>query len=695
MTRDGLVEVNETEQTAERVSSREQDADFLKSPEQQAAQDAAQLQGVPSATAPLSSAPELSHRPDTATAERVMEHIDAAQTRKASKKAAQKAQRDATVKEKSSRLQFTEEELSTPELEKYIKKSGKAADRLDAAKAAIPKEKKLVKERTFDEATGKAKTRLRFTEQEKPINGGKAHSNPLSRPAQEAGIFVHNKIHSVEKDNSGVEGAHKSEELAEKGAKYGARKIREGYRSHKLKPYRAAAKAEKAAKKANVNYLYHKTLHENPQLTSNPLSLFMQKQQIKRQYAKAAKTGGAATAKKAAENTRKAAKKTAEETKKAVAFVGRHPAGVGIAVAALLLFIMVAAGLSSCGAMFSGMMNGVLGTSYTSEDSDLVATENNYAAKETELQQRIDNIERDNPGYDEYRYDLDNIGHNPHELASYLTALLQSYTPQSAQAELNRVFDKQYTLTLTEEIEVRYRTETRTGTRTVTDPETGETSTETYEYEVEVPYNYYILNVKLTNRPINSFVSELLTAEQLEMYRVYLETSGNKPLIFGGGSPDVSASEDLSGVQFVNGTRPGNTAIVDIAKRQVGNVGGQPYWSWYGFNSRVEWCACFVSWCYGQMGLSEPRFAACQSQGIPWFTSRGQWGARGYENIAPGDAIFFDWDLDGSADHVGLVIGTDGSRVYTVEGNSGDACKIKSYPLDYACIKGYGLMNWN
>ena len=695
MTRDGLVEVNETEQTAERVSSREQDADFLKSPEQQAAQDAAQLQGVPSATAPLPSAPELSHRPDTATAERVMEHIDAAQTQKASKKAAQKAQRDATVKEKSSRLQFTEEELSTPELEKYIKKSGKAADRLDAAKAAIPKEKKLVKERTFDEATGKAKTRLRFTEQEKPINGGKAHSNPLSRPAQEAGIFVHNKIHSVEKDNSGVEGAHKSEELAEKGAKYGARKIREGYRSHKLKPYRAAAKAEKAAKKANVNYLYHKTLHENPQLTSNPLSLFMQKQQIKRQYAKAAKTGGAATAKKAAENTRKAAKKTAEETKKAVAFVGRHPAGVGIAVAALLLFIMVAAGLSSCGAMFSGMMNGVLGTSYTSEDSDLVATENNYAAKETELQQRIDNIERDNPGYDEYRYDLDNIGHNPHELASYLTALLQSYTPQSAQAELNRVFDKQYTLTLTEEIEVRYRTETRTGTRTVTDPETGETSTETYEYEVEVPYNYYILNVKLTNRPINNFVSELLTAEQLEMYRVYLETSGNKPLIFGGGSPDVSASEDLSGVQFVNGTRPGNTAIVDIAKRQVGNVGGQPYWSWYGFNSRVEWCACFVSWCYGQMGLSEPRFAACQSQGIPWFTSRGQWGARGYENIAPGDAIFFDWDLDGSADHVGLVIGTDGSRVYTVEGNSGDACKIKSYPLDYACIKGYGLMNWN
>ena len=694
MTRDGLIEVNETKETTERVSNREKDVDFLKSPEQQAAQDAAQLQGVPSAASPLPSAPELSHRQDTGAAERVMERIDAAHTRKSSKKAAQRAQREAAAKEKSSRLQFTEEELNTPELEPYIKKSDKAADRLDAARAAIPKEKKLVKERTFDEATGKGKTRLHFEEREKPP-GFKEKHNPLSRPAQEAGVFVHNKIHSVEKDKSGVEGAHKSEELAERGAKYGARKVREGYHSHKLKPYREAAKAEKAAFKANVDFQYHKTLHDNPQFTSNPLSRFLQKQQIKRQYAKAARTGGAATAKKAVENTRKAAKKTAEETRKAAAFAARHPAGIAIAVTALLLFIMVSAGLSSCGAMFSGLTNGVLGTSYTSEDSDLVATENNYAAKEAELQQRIDNIERDNPGYDEYRYDLDNIGHNPHELASYLTALLQSYTPQSAQSELDRIFNRQYELTLTEEIEVRYRTETRTGTRTVTDPETGATSTETYEYEVEVAYNYYILNVKLTNTPIDSFVSEFLNAEQLEMYRVYLETSGNKPLIFGGGSPDTSASEDLSGVDFVNGTRPGNTAIVELAKQQVGNVGGRPYWSWYGFSSRVEWCACFVSWCYGQMGLSEPRFAACQSQGIPWFTSHGQWGARGYENIAPGDAIFFDWDLDGSADHVGLVIGTDGERVYTVEGNSGDACKIKSYPLDYACIKGYGLMNWN
>ena len=666
MSRDGLIEVNETKETAERISRREQEADFSKQPEQAAQDTAAQL-----------TSPGTFPQNDTGKTERVMEHIGAAQTRQASKNAVRRAQEEAAANVKTSRLQFTAEELSNPELEAYIRKSQKAADNLDAARAALPKEKVLVKERVFDEATGKGKTRLHFEEREKPMPNGKHHKKPLSRPAQEAGIFVHNKIHEVEKDNSGVEGAHKTEEVTERGAKYGARKIREGYHRHKLKPYRAAAKAEKAAFKANVEFQYQKLLQENPQLAaSNPLSRYWQKQQIKKQYAKTVRTGGVKSAKSAADHTQKAVKKTTE-------FVTRHWKGVVLLIAALLLFIMTAAGVSSCSSLFSGLMNGVLGTSYTSEDSDLVAVENNYAAMENELQQRIDNIERDYPGYDEYRYDLDNIGHNPHALASYLTALLQSYTPQSAQAELERIFDMQYTLTLTEEVEIRYRTETST------DPETGETTTE------EVPYEYYILHVSLTNRDIATIAPEVLTAEQLQMFRVYLETSGNKPLLFGGGSADTSASEDLSGVQFVNGTRPGNPQLVELAKGQVGNVGGAPYWSWYGFDSRVAWCACFVSWCYGQAGLSEPRFAACQSQGVPWFTSHGQWGARGYENIAPGDAIFFDWDLDGSADHVGLVIGTDGNRVYTVEGNSGDACKIKSYPLDYACIKGYGLMNWN
>ncbi|MEG1242743.1 MAG: CHAP domain-containing protein [Oscillospiraceae bacterium] len=688
MSRDGLLSENQTTGETERISKREQEADLQKMPEQQAAQDAAQLNPLSGDAAPATRLPGLPGKTDTGTAERVLNRVDAEHTRKASKKAARKAQKEATARKKSSRLQFTDEERATPELEKYIQKSDKAADKLDAARAAIPKKKLLTKERTFDELTGKAKVRLHFEEVDKPP-GGKLKHNPLSRPAQEAGLLIHNKIHSVEKDNSGVEGAHKSEELAERGAKYEARKLKQGYRSHKLKPYRAAAKAEKAATKANVNFQYHKTLAENPQLTSNPVSRLWQKQRIKKQYAKDARNAAKA-AKGAATTTARVAQKTAAATKQTAAFVGRHWKGILIAIAALLLLIMVLVGVSSIATMFSGGLNSVLGTSYTSEDSDLVGAEQDYTGLENALQSEIDNIERDHPGYDEYRYQLDEIGHNPHELASLLTALYPAYTRSEVQAELQRIFEKQYKLTLTETVEVRYRTETRTDTWT---DEDGNTHSDTYT--VEVPYDYYILTVTLKAKSIASFVPELLTPQQLELYKAYIQTSGNRPLIFGGGSPDGTPSEDLSGVHFVNGTRPGNPAVVDIAKSQVGNVGGAPYWSWYGFDSRVEWCACFVSWCYNQMGKSEPRFAACTSQGMPWFQSRGQWGDRNYPNIAPGDAIFFDWDLDGSADHVGIVVGTDGDRVYTVEGNSGDACKIKSYSLDYASIKGYGLMNWD
>lgn len=146
-------------------------------------------------------------------------------------------------------------------------------------------------------------------------------------------------------------------------------------------------------------------------------------------------------------------------------------------------------------------------------------------------------------------------------------------------------------------------------------------------------------------------------------------------------------------MEFVNGTRPGNQEIIDLAKAQVGNVGGQPYWSWYGFDSRVEWCACFVSWCINQAGYSEPRFAALCLPGRSLVQGTRAMAAGNYTDVAPGDVIFFDWDGGGS-DHVGLVIGTDGTNVYTVEGNSGDACKIKSYPLNSQYIHGYGLMNW-
>ena len=575
---------------------------------------------------------------------------------------------------KEPRLRFTEEERADPALEKPIRKAEKAAAKADRAQAKIPKKK--VKQTAVDPDTGKVTTKLVLEDKKKPPS--KLSHSVRDAPGNAALGKIHKEIRETEQDNVGVESAHKSEEAAETGVHL----VREGYRSHKLKPYRKAAQAEKKLEKANVNALYQKSLRENPQLASNPFSCWQQKQAIKKEYAAAKRAGQTAgSTAKTASKTGKAAKTVKEKAQQAGAFVMRHKKGAGIVLALFLVVCLLMNTISSCSMLGQGIGSVVTGSTYPSDDPELVSVEADYAAKEADLQAEIDNIENSHPGYDEYRYDLDMIGHDPHELAAYLSAVLQGYTRQSAQAELERVFDAQYQLTLTEEVEVRYRTETRT-------------DSEGNSYTVEVPYNYYILNVTLTSKPISSVASELLTPDQLEMYQVYRATLGNKPLIFGGGSPDMGNSEDLTGVEFVNGSRPGNQAVVDLAKGQVGNVGGQPYWSWYGFTSRVEWCACFVSWCYGQMGLSEPRFAACQSQGVPWFQSHGQWGARGYADIAPGDAIFFDWDLDGSADHVGIVVGTDGSRVYTVEGNSGDACKIKSYDLNYECIKGYGLMNW-
>lgn len=575
---------------------------------------------------------------------------------------------------KEPRLRFTEEERADPALGKPVRKAEKAAAKADKAQAKIPK--KQVKRTEVDPKTGKVTTKLVL--EDKPRPPSKLSHSLRDAPGNAVAGKIHQEIQESEDDNVGVESAHKSEEAVETGVHL----VQEGYRSHKLKPYRKAAQAERQLEKANINVLYQKSLQDNPQAASNPLSRWQQKQQIKKQYAaakRAAQSGG--TAAGAAQKSGKAAKTVKEKAQQAGAYVMQHKKGFIMVLAIFLLICLLLNTMSSCSMMAQSIGSMISGTTYPSDDPELVAVEADYAAKEAALQAEIDNIESSHPGYDEYRYDLDMIGHDPHELAAYLSAVLQGYTRASAQAELERIFNAQYQLTLTEEVEVRYRTETRT-------------DSEGNEYDVEVPYNYYILNVTLTSKPISSVASELLTPDQLEMYQVYRQTLGNKPLIFGGGSADTSDSESLAGVEFVNGTRPGNQAVVDIAKSQVGNVGGQPYWSWYGFTSRVEWCACFVSWCYGQMGLSEPRFAACQSQGIPWFQSHGQWGGRDYANIAPGDAIFFDWDLDGSADHVGIVVGTDGSRVYTVEGNSGDACKIKSYSLTYECIKGYGLMNW-
>lgn len=586
---------------------------------------------------------------NTAVAERVMEHLDAAHTRHKNKKAAQNLREETTLHMKSSRLQFTDEERAAPELEKYIRKSDKAADRLDTARAALPKQKKLIKERTYNEATGKGKTRLRFEEQEKPAPDGKQHKNPLSRPTQEAGIFVHNKIHSVEKDNAGVEGAHKTEELAERGARYGVRKIRQGYHSRKLKPYRKAAKAEKAAFRANVNVKYRKALRDNPQLSSNPVSRLWQKRQIKKQYAQALRKGGTHTARKAAAKTRKVARKAAEETRKKALFVARHPVGVAIAIGVLLLFVMLFAGLSSCASMFSGGVSSVVGTSYVAEDAAMIGAETDYAALEATLQSEIDAIEETRSGYDEYRYDLDAIEHDPYVLTSILSALHLEYTRAGVQDTLKMLFEKQYILTLTEEVETRYRTETRTGTRTVIDPETGKEITETYEYEVQIPYEYRILHIALENFNLSHLPVYIMDEKTLSLYAGYMQTHGNRPDLFPNSSyPHASTLKEPTYYEVPPEALKDATfaAMLTEAEKYL----GYPY-VWGGSSPSTSFdCSGFVSWIINHSGWNVGRLGAQRLYNICTPVTAAQ--------AKPGDLIFFQGTYDTTGvSHVGLYVG--------------------------------------
>ena len=606
MTRDGVVETNKATGEQTRTSNRETD-DF-------SGDTAENVTGKAF---------------DRAATER-QRHKAKKRRKKAGKEA--KQAKEATGKQ-TARLQFTDEERTAPELSKYVKKSEKAADRLEAARAKIPKQKRIKMAREFDEATGRAKTRLYFEETDKPPSGKLLH-NPADRPIQEIKNFVHGKVGEVEKENSGVEGAHKTEKLAEKAGGYASRKLKEGYRSHKLKPYREAEKAQAASMKADTNYLYHKTLKENPELASNPLSRFHQKQQIKRQYAKDLRNAG----KSAGKAARKTGKAAGEATKKTTDFIARHWKGILTVGVFLLLIVLIFTGLSSCAAMIQGGVTSIIGTSYTAEDEAIREVEADYKELESGLREEIADIETDYPDYDEYQYHLDEIGHDPFALASYLTAKLYDYTRQEAQAELRALFEKQYTLTLREEIQTRYRTET------TTDPDTGETTTE------QVPYDYYILHVTLTNKNIETLAGELLTPEQKEMFDIYMETKGNKPDVFGenyatqpGGGQYTDYEippEALSDERFA--------AMIAEAEKYL----GYPY-VWGGSSPSTSFdCSGFVCWVINHSGAGS--IGRTTAQGIFNYTTPIAPG-----EAKPGDIIFFTgtYDSGSAVSHVGIYVG--------------------------------------
>ena len=534
----------------------------------------------------------------------------------------------------ASRLQFTAEERASPELAPYIKQAEKRADRLDTAKSALPNRRVITKETVYNEAKGKARSKLHFEKVEK--HPPKLKPNPASRPVQEAGLYLHGKIHEVEQENVGVESGHKAEELAERQA---GKALRNARRRNKLKPYRAAAKAERKSMAANAEFVYQKSLRDNPELAqavTNPISRLWQKQHIKREYAKAARAAGRGAA-GSAKTTASAARKAAEKGKQAASLVARHWKGALLigGVGLMLLFLM--GGLKSCTAMFGSAGTGLAATSYLSEDSDMLGAEAAYAGMEADLQYELDHYETLHPGYDEYRFELDEIGHDPYVLTSILSALHNGvFTLEEVQGDLAMLFEQQYILTQTVETEIRYRTETST-------------DSEGNEYEEEVPYTYYICNVTLENRDLSHLPVSLMDEEALSLYAAYMQTLGNRPDLFPSGSyPNASTIKEPTYYEIPPEALKDEAFAAMIAEAE--KYVGFPY-VWGGSSPSTSFdCSGFISWVVNHSGWNVGRQTA---QGLYSLCTPVS-----PEQARPGDLVFFvgTYDTAGMS-HVGLYVG--------------------------------------
>lgn len=552
------------------------------------------------------------------------------------------------MSKRSPRLQFSDEERTSPELKKVIEKADKKADKLDKAEAKIPKKTVKRKERVVGD-DGKVSVKLHFEEVDKKKPTSKLSHSLTDAPLNTVLATAHREVRDSEEDNVGVEGAHKLEQVAEGGV----RTLDSAHRSHKLKPYREAAYAEKAADKANLKALNKQAQQNNPQFSSNPYSRWQQKRAIKKEYmaAKAGKTG--ATTAKATQKTAKTAKKAAENTKKTGSFLARHWKGALIVLALLLMIAFLSSVISSCSVLVQSGVTSFAASSYAADDADMLAVEEQYCALEAELQEYLDTYE-DTHDYDEYHYDLDDIEHDPYVLISAISALHGGeWMIGEVGGTIQMLFDKQYILTETVTTETRYRTETRTGTTSYTDPETGETVTEEYEYEVQVPYTYYICNVTLENFNLSHVPVYIMSEEQLSMYATYMATLGNRPDLF----PDSQYVGMYIDTEYEDYEIPAEAlsdprfaAMMEEAEKYL----GYPY-VWGGSSPSTSFdCSGFVSWVINNCGEG-------------W--SIGRLGAEGLRNTCsyvspvnarPGDLIFFEGTYDTSgASHVGIYVGNN------------------------------------
>lgn len=473
--------------------------------------------------------------------------------------------------------------------------------------------------------------------------GGKP-KKPGNLAADALSAKAHQSVRNADQDNnSGVEAAHFTEGSAEGAARAGSR-FQYG---RKLRQYKKLERLEKKGNKDAVDSIFAERMKSDPQAGSNLFSRWRQKQAIKKEYAAA--KAGAAAAENTASGTAKAAQGTVSITEKAFQFVQSH-SHIIIGIAAVGLLVLVIAGsVSSCSVLINGGGNVVLGTSYTAEDEDLKGVETDYTRLEDKLRKQIDRIETDHPGYDEYRYNLAEIGHNPYELASLLTVEFENYTRSQVQARLQSIFEAQYELKLEEKVEIRTRKETRVGYRY--NPITG--TGHTYTYQVTVQYEYKILNVTLLNRGVDYVARNSgLTDDQLQRYEVTLECRGNRDDLFAGiafATPDGAGSSG----EYQDYDIPGEALTDEKFRKMITEAEkylGYPY-VWGGSSPSTSFdCSGFVSWVINHCG---------NGWNVGRQTANGLMGKCDIipkSEAKPGDLIFFQKTYNTSgASHVGIV----------------------------------------
>lgn len=475
--------------------------------------------------------------------------------------------------------------------------------------------------------------------------GGKP-KKPGNLAADALSAKAHQSVRNADQDNnSGVEAAHFTEGSAEGAARAGSR-FQYG---RKLRQYKKLERLEKKGNKDAVDSIFAERMKSDPQAGSNLFSRWRQKQAIKKEYAAA--KAGAAAAENTASGTAKAAQGTVSITEKAFQFVQSH-SHIIIGIAAVGLLVLVIAGsVSSCSVLINGGGNVVLGTSYTAEDEDLKGVETDYTRLEDKLRKQIDRIETDHPGYDEYRYNLAEIGHNPYELASLLTVEFENYTRSQVQARLQSIFEAQYELKLEEKVEIRTRKETRVGYRY--NPITG--TGHTYTYQVTVQYEYKILNVTLLNRGVDYVARNSgLTDDQLQRYEVTLECRGNRDDLFAGiafATPDGAGSSG----EYQDYDIPGEALTDEKFRKMITEAEkylGYPY-VWGGSSPSTSFdCSGFVSWVINHCG---------NGWNVGRQTANGLMGKCDIipkTEAKPGDLIFFQKTYNTSgASHVGIYVG--------------------------------------